>query len=217
MRSMSWMRAFLFIWLTCASMMWSSFAVAQTRILMVGDSLTQGYGLPQGEGFVPQLELWLADKGHDVSLINAGVSGDTTAGGAERIDWLLTPDITHVVVALGGNDVLRGIDPQASLENLRKLLSSIQTRELGIMLVGISAPKNYGQAYQDDFDAIYPMLANEFDTILVSNIMKPIMARTQLGESVFEYIQSDGLHPNPKGVALIVEHIGPSILELIKS
>ena len=125
--------------------MWSSFAVAQTRILMVGDSLTQGYGLPQGEGFVPQLELWLADKGHDVSLINAGVSGDTTAGGAERIDWLLTPDITHVVVALGGNDVLRGIDPQASLENLRKLLSSIQTRELGIMLVGISAPKTMGK------------------------------------------------------------------------
>ena len=111
--------------------MWSSSAVAQTRILMVGDSLTQGYGLPQGEGFVPQLELWLADKGHDVSLINAGVSGDTTAGGAERIDWLLTPDITHVVVALGGNDVLRGIDPQASLENLRKLLSTIKPQGVG--------------------------------------------------------------------------------------
>lgn len=110
-------------------------------IAALGDSLTQGYGLVQEDGFVPQLQAWLAEQGADVTIINAGVSGDTTAGGLSRVDWTLTPDVDALIVALGGNDLLRGIAPEVSRANLQGILSAAAANSVPVLLVGMQAPE----------------------------------------------------------------------------
>jgi acyl-CoA thioesterase I len=186
-----------------------------STLLAFGDSLTQGYGLPEGDGFVPQLETWLKDHGADVKVINGGVSGDTTAGGAGRIAWSLSPDVDAVLVALGGNDMLRGIDPASSRENLDTILSEIQSRHLPVLLVGMTAPGNFGETYKTQFDAIYPELAQQHDVALFDQFMAGLIALGDRQKVIRDYLQSDAIHPNAEGVSLIVAQMGPKILQFL--
>ncbi len=182
-------------------------------IAALGDSLTQGYGLPEQDGFVPQLQRWLQDQGADIRLINAGVSGDTTAGGAARVDWTLTPEVDGMIVALGGNDLLRGIDPTVSRDNLEAILSAAETANVEVLLIGMQAPGNYGADYKQRFDAIYPELAQHFGTHYASSFFAGLTAEGDPA-AARQYMQADGIHPNAAGVALIVETLGPQVLSL---
>jgi len=188
-------------------------AADQVTLLALGDSLTQGYGLPEEQGLVPQLDRWLEAHGVEAELINGGVSGDTTAGGAARVDWSLTSEVGGMIVALGGNDLLRGIAPEVARANLEQILKSAQSEGVEVLLVGMSAPGNYGPDYKAAFDAIYPELAQEYDTLLFRNFFAglneddPAEAR--------RFFQPDGIHPNAQGVERIVEALGPAVSELV--
>ncbi len=180
-------------------------------IAALGDSLTQGYGLPADQGFVPQLEAWLQARGHEVRLINAGVSGDTTAGGLARIGWTLTSDVQALIVTLGGNDLLRGLPPEAARANLAGILDAAGAAGVEVLLVGMEAPLNYGPDYQAAFDAIYPDLAAEYGTLYAESFLAPVVAAPDLRA----VMQADGIHPNADGVALIVEALGPAVEALL--
>ncbi len=184
-------------------------------IAALGDSLTQGYGLVPEQGFVPQLEAWLRENGADVELMNAGVSGDTTAGGLSRIDWTLTSDVDALIVALGGNDLLRGIDPAVSRANLDGILKAATARDLPVLLVGMDAPANYGPEFEAAFDGMYAELAEAYDVALYPNFLGALAGQEDRQAALAELMQPDGIHPNAKGVSLIVEDMGPSVLELI--
>jgi acyl-CoA thioesterase-1 len=187
----------------------TSAAAEDLRIVALGDSLTHGYGLPEAEGFVPQLQRWLRDQGREeVTVVNAGVSGDTTAGGLARLDWALADGADALIVALGGNDLLRGIDPASSRANLQAIMEQAQARDLPVLLSGMQAPGNYGPDFKRDFDAIYPELADSYGAILDPFFLYGVTEDRSLW-------QGDGIHPNADGVAVIVERIGPMVLQLI--
>lgn len=182
----------------------------------LGDSLTQGYGLPAGEGFVPQLEAWLEERGADVALVNAGVSGDTTAGGLSRVDWTLTEEVDAMVVALGGNDLLRGIDPSESRRNLDGILSAADAAGVEVLLVGMEAPGNYGPEYKAAFDGMYGALADKWEVPLAGNFLGALTELPDRQAAMRDYMQDDGIHPNADGVALVVEALGPDVLDLVE-
>jgi acyl-CoA thioesterase-1 len=183
-------------------------AAEQLRIVALGDSLTHGYGLPPEEGFVPQLQAWLEAHGApEVEMINAGVSGDTTAGGLARLDWSLAEGADALIVTLGGNDLLRGIDPEASRANLDAILTEADSRGLPVLLSGMRAPLNYGPDWKEAFDAMYPELAEKHDALYDPFFLEGASEDRALW-------QEDGLHPNALGVARIVERIGPLVLQL---
>lgn len=184
-------------------------------IVALGDSLTAGYGLPEGDGLVPQLQAWLRARGQDVTILNAGVSGDTTAGGLARLDWSLTPETDALIVTLGGNDMLRGLAPSAAKANLDAILKRASAKRLPILLVGLAAPRNYGPDYKAEFDAIYPDLAKAYGTLLDANLFAPLVAKGADPATVAPYFQNDGIHPNKEGVALIVAALGPRVEELL--
>lgn len=184
-------------------------------VAALGDSLTQGFGLTPDDGFVPQLQAWLDGQGADVQMINAGVSGDTTAGGLSRIEWTLTPDVDALIVALGGNDLLRGIDPAASRANLSGILQVADARGLPVLLVGMEAPSNYGAEYKAAFDAIYRELAEEFGALYHENFLGALLDGNDRQTALTELMQSDAVHPNAAGVALIIADIGPQVMELV--
>ncbi|WP_439139605.1 arylesterase [Roseicyclus sp.] len=188
-------------------------------IAALGDSLTQGYGLVQEEGFVPQLQGWLAARGQQVALINAGVSGDTTAGGLSRIGWTLTPDVDALIVALGGNDLLRGLPPEASRANLEGILQAAATAGVPVLLVGMEAPGNYGPEFKAAFDAIYPDLAAQYGALHAESFLGPLTdaAEADPRAALAAYMQADGIHPNAEGVGLIVASLGPLVEQLIVS
>ncbi|MGR3632728.1 MAG: arylesterase [Limimaricola soesokkakensis] len=183
-------------------------------IAALGDSLTAGYGLPQGDGLVPQLQEWLDAEGADVRLINAGVSGDTSAGGLARTDWTLTPEVDAMIVALGGNDYLRGLDPDEMRANIDGILDKAEAAEVETLLVGIKAGPNYGADYAQAFDAAYADLAREHEVPLYPDFFAPLQEGRGVDEARRAYLQPDGLHPNAEGVALIVEALGPEVLAL---
>ncbi|MBM1221224.1 arylesterase [Ponticoccus sp. SC2-23] len=185
-------------------------------IAALGDSLTQGYGLPQQEGFVPQLQGWLDEAGLETELINAGVSGDTTAGGLARVGWTLTEDVDAMIVALGGNDFLRGIDPANSRANLRGILEAAEAAEVEVLIVGLESGPNYGPEFKQAFDSMYPDLAREFGAALVPDFFDGLQAAADGGD-LGAFMQSDGLHPNARGVSVIVEAIGPAVAELARA
>ena len=192
-------------------------AAAQPLVLTaLGDSLTQGYGLPQDEGFVPVLQDWLTERGHDVTVINAGVSGDTTAGGAARIDWTLAEAPDAMIVALGGNDLLRGIDPAASRANLDAILTATGAAGVPVLLAGLPAPGNYGPDFRRDFEAMYVDLAQEHDAILVPDFLGPLGEKATQGLSIADLMQDDRIHPNAEGVRQIVAAIGPEVERLLE-
>ena len=179
------------------------------RVVAIGDSLTQGYGLPEAEGFVPVLEAWLRDRGFKVEVINMGVSGDTTAGGRARLDWALADGADAVIVALGGNDVLRGIDPSESRANLDAMLGELAARRIPTLLSGMLAPLNYGPEFKTAFDSMYPELAEKHGAYL-----HPFFLDGVAGEPTLN--QSDGIHPNAAGVIEMVIRIGPKVAELLE-
>ncbi|MDF2234950.1 arylesterase [Albimonas sp. CAU 1670] len=191
-----------------------SVAAAETTLLALGDSLTHGYGLAQEEGFVPQLEAWLRARGHDVDVINAGVSGDTTRGGLSRLDWSLTPEVDAVIVELGGNDLLRGIDPASSKANLDAILAALDEKGLPALLAGLPAPRNYGEDWRQAFDGMYPELAETHGALLYPNFLAGIGGLDDR-EAARGLMQADGIHPNAEGVKKVVEDIGPMVEELI--
>lgn len=185
------------------------------EVLAFGDSLTQGYGLMPGEGLVPQLQGWLATQGTEVQVVNAGVSGDTTAGGRARIDWSLTPGIDAVIVELGGNDLLRGLPPAAARANLDAILATVTARGLPVLLVGLPAPGNYGPAYKAEFDAIWPALAAKYHALLLPDLLAPIAALPPEERTARGLMQGDNIHPSAAGVKLVVAALGPKVLELL--
>lgn len=187
---------------------------APLTIAALGDSLTEGYGLPPEDGFVPQLQAWLKAHGADVTVMNAGVSGDTTAGGLSRLDWTLTPEVRALIVTLGGNDLLRGIDPASSRGNLDAILKGATGKGLPVLLIGMPAPGNYGPDYKAQFDAIYPDLAKQYGTLYVESFFAPLGGNGDPA-ALAPYLQADGIHPNREGVAKIVEGLGPTVLQLI--
>lgn len=209
---MSFRKAFLIANLV-ASPLWAQ----ETVVVALGDSLTQGYGLPAEDGLVPQLSSWLAQQGAQVRLINAGVSGDTTAGGAARVGWALTDDVDAMIVALGGNDMLRGLDPAEARRNLETILQTAEAAQVDVLLVGMQAPGNFGASYQEAFNAIYPELAAQYETEFLESFFAGL---TQGGPvdpaALAPFMQADGIHPNAKGVARIVEGIGPAVLALTR-
>ena len=181
----------------------------RVKILALGDSLTAGYGLGPGDGFVDILQAHLDEKGFDVELINAGVSGDTTKGGLARLDWALFDQPQRAIVALGGNDMLRGLSPQQSYDNLQAILQKLETENIPVLLAGMLAPANMGADYQTEFDSIYPKLAEEFDVIFYPFFLEGIALEPTLN-------QPDGLHPNKEGVKIMANKITPYIQALIE-
>ncbi|WP_432450585.1 arylesterase [Aliiroseovarius marinus] len=202
------------LFLTCVS---AIPALSQTTtILALGDSLTAGYGLEQGDGFVPQLEDWLTAQGLDVRVQNGGVSGDTSAGGAARLAWSLTEEVDMVLVTLGGNDMLRGISPEETYRNLEKILTELTQRELEVVLIGIPGPGNFGADYRTRFNAIFPRLADAYEVQLYPNFLAPLTEAGSMAAARQLFLQDDGLHPNKAGVLKIVEGLGPVIMARIQ-
>ena len=197
-------------------MLWPTLAMADTKVIVaLGDSLTHGYGLPPDEGFVPQLERWLVAQGEDVRVLNAGVSGDTTAGGRARLDWALAEGADGLIVTLGGNDLLRGIDPANSRANLDAILTEAGTRGVPVLLVAMEAPGNYGPEYKAEFDGMYAELAEIHGALLAQSFLAPLMSGVENPADLARYMQPDGLHPNAEGVALIVDGLGPKVRDLL--
>lgn len=182
------------------------------KILALGDSLTAGYGLGPGDGFTDQLQDRF-DKTYGVGeivIINAGVSGDTTRGGLARLDWALADAPDLVMVALGGNDMLRGLEPAETLSNLSQILETLQQQNKPVLLAGMLAAANLGQDYASEFDSIYPQLAREYDVVFYPFFLDGVALNPDLN-------QPDGLHPNQKGVAIMVEKLWPYIEQLVKT
>ena len=177
-------------------------------IVTLGDSLTSGLGLPLSEAFPAQLQAALKARGRDVTVIDAGVSGDTAAAAALRLDWALPDDADAVIVELGGNDALQGIPPEGTKAALEKIIVSMRARGLPVLLAGQEAPRNMGKDYVEAFSAIFRDLAAHYDVIFYPFFLEGVALNDEL-------MQPDGLHPNAKGFARIVENILPKVEELL--
>jgi acyl-CoA thioesterase I len=184
-------------------------SAAPLRILALGDSITAGYGLPQDQALPVRLEARLKADGFAVEVENAGVSGDTTAGGAARLDWVLADHPQFALVELGANDALRGLDPNEAFANLDRILARLKEAHVKAMLLGMRAPGNWGKTYARAFDAIYPRLAQKYDVPLYPFVLDGVALDPALN-------QGDGLHPNEKGVAFIVQRLAPMVEEMLK-
>lgn len=185
-------------------------AAAPLRLMAFGDSLTHGYGLGPGETFPEQLEAALRAEGFDVTVLNAGNSGDTTAGGLARLDWALADDPDALILELGANDGLRGLDPAATYDNLDAMLTKLKEVGLPVLLTGMLAPPNLGREYGAAFNAVYPRLAEKHDVPLYPFFLDGVAAERALN-------QGDGIHPNAAGVAEIVARITPHVVRLLQS
>jgi len=177
-------------------------------ILDFGDSLTAGYGLAPDQAFPPRLQAALQRRGIETRVVNAGVSGDTTAGGLARLDWALADKPDLVILALGANDALRGIDPAAVRGNLDKMIRRIETTGAKVLLVGMLAPPNWGEEYKTEFDRIFPDLARTYGVPLYPFFLEGVAMKPELN-------QPDGLHPNERGVAVLVDRIAPFVARLV--
>lgn len=185
-------------------------AAESLRILAFGDSLVHGYGLPAGETFPEQLEAALKRRGLAVEVVNAGNSGDTTAAGRARLDWALAEEPDLVLVELGANDSLRGIDPADTRRNLDDILTRLRARSLPVLLAGMRAPRNLGDEYAAEFDSVFPDLADKHGATLYPFFLDGVALDPALN-------QSDGIHPNRDGVAVIVENILPTVEAMVRA
>jgi acyl-CoA thioesterase-1 len=201
-----WLAAALGAWVL---LLGGEAAAAETmRIVALGDSLTAGYGLDAEASFPVKLEAALKARGHDVEVINAGVSGDTSRGGLERLDWAVPDGIDAVIVELGANDALRGIEPDVTRANLEGILEHLVERDIAVLIAGMQAPPNLGEDYAVAFNAIYPDLARRFGVPLYPFFLEGVAAERKLN-------QSDGMHPNEAGVEAIVERMIEPVEALI--
>ena len=178
------------------------------KIVALGDSLTAGLGLPDKDGFVPRLQAALMAKGMAVEVTNAGVSGDTAADGLARLSWSVSEGTDAVVVELGANDMLRGLDPAVTRDRLDAILNQLSKRHIAILLCGMRSAPNLGADYGHAFESIYPDLAAKYSALLYPFFLDGVAGNRSLN-------QSDGLHPNAAGVGVIVEKILPKVQELI--
>jgi acyl-CoA thioesterase-1 len=179
-------------------------AAKPIKMVVLGDSLSAGLGLSGSAAFPVRLQKALKDKGIDVDMINAGVSGDTTSGGRDRLDWSVPEGTEAVILELGANDALRGIDPKVSSAALTDILTRLQARKIAVLLCGMVAPPNYGADYSASFNAIYPDLAKTFSVPLYPFFLEGVAADAKLN-------QADGLHPTAEGVDTIVRNILPTV------
>src|SRR6266404_1426024 len=179
------------------------------RIVALGDSLTAGFGLPANAAFPVRLEKALAAKGLAVEISNAGVSGDTMSGGLARLDWSVPEGTDAVILELGANDMLRGIDPQLTRHALEEIVRHLTQRHVAVLLAGMRAAANFDSKYRRDFDAIYPELAVRYDLLLYPFFLDGIAGEGALN-------QGDGLHPSAAGVDAIVVRILPTVEELVR-
>jgi acyl-CoA thioesterase-1 len=178
-------------------------------ILGFGDSLTAGYGMTAAQAFPARLEAWLHERGIAARVVNAGVSGDTTAGGLARLDWALADKPDLVILALGANDALRGVEPSAVRDNLDKMIGKIEASGAKVLLLGMLAPPNWGDEYKREFDGIFPELARIHHLPLYPFFLEGVAMKPELN-------QPDGLHPNERGVAVLVDRIAPLVADLIR-
>jgi acyl-CoA thioesterase-1 len=184
-------------------------AVAREPVIVAfGNSLTAGLGLPENDAFPAQLEKALRARGQEVKVVNAGVSGDTAAAGLARLDWAMPDDASAVIIELGANDALQGLDPAATKATLEKIITDLKARGLSILLAGMEAPRNLGKDYVDRFRAIYEDLAKRYDLVFYPFFLDGVVLDDK-------YMQNDGLHPNAEGVARIVDGILPKVEELL--
>ena len=179
------------------------------RIAVLGDSLTAGYGLAAADAFPVQLEAALRQRGHRVLVQNAGVSGDTSAGGLARLDWTLTERPALVIVELGGNDALRGLDPASTSANIAAILGRLKQAGVKSLLTGMRAPRNFGRDYYTKFDRLYPDLAQTHEVPFYPFFLEGVAGRPELN-------QPDGIHPTAAGVAIIVAKILPLVEASLK-
>jgi acyl-CoA thioesterase-1 len=205
-------QAFVMLWLAqpaAAGPTGAEGAAAPIALVVLGDSLAAGYGLPPDASFPAQLETALKARGFNVRVANAGVSGDMTADGLARLDWSVPEDADGVIVELGANDALRGVPVERTRKNLSAILTRLRQRRLPALLAGMRAPGNWGPEYSRNFAALFPALAQEHGAILYSFFLDGVAFQPELN-------QADGLHPTREGVAVIVERIKPSVEKLIK-
>jgi acyl-CoA thioesterase I len=208
---------FVHILVLIMALMTSETAFAQTpapmptkpiKMVVLGDSLSAGFGLPAAAAFPARLKKSLESKGIKVDMINAGVSGDTTSGGRDRLDWSVPEGTQAVVLELGANDALRGTDPAVTRAALTDILTRLKERKIAVLLCGMVAPPNYGSDYAARFNAIYPELAKSFGVPLYPFFLEGVAADPKLN-------QPDGLHPTAEGVEMIVKNILPSVEALL--
>jgi acyl-CoA thioesterase-1 len=178
------------------------------RIVVLGDSLSAGFGLAAQDALPAKLERALKAKGLPVEITNAGVSGDTAAGGLARLDWSVPDGTDAVILELGANDALRGADPKATRTSLEAIIKKLEARKIAILLAGMLAPRNLGPDYAKAFDAIYPELAAQYGLILYPFILDGIAGDAALN-------QADGIHPTAAGVDIIVGRMLPKVEEFV--
>ena len=178
------------------------------RILALGTSLTQGYGLPPGTEFTVQLQAALKRGGINAQVINAGVSGDTSAGGLARLDWSLADKPDVAIIELGSNDMLRGLPPAQTEKNLRAILTRLKAAKVKVLLTGMKAQRNLGAEYVKSFDGIYPRLAKDFGVLFYPFMLDGVALQPKLN-------QADGIHPNPEGVKVMVARMLPLVKKLV--
>ncbi len=183
-------------------------AAKPIKIVAFGDSLTAGFGVAPADAFPAQLERTLKARGHMVELINSGVSGDTAADGLDRFDWAIPDDAQAVILELGANDGLRGVDPKRTRATLDAILTQLKARKLPVLLTGMKALHNWGDAYAAEFDAMFADLAKAHGALLYPFFLDGVVLDPKLN-------QPDGLHPNAQGVAVIVDRIAPHVEQLL--
>ncbi|WP_198662811.1 arylesterase [Cohaesibacter intestini] len=184
-------------------------AAEPMRILAFGDSLSAGYQLPAGKGFTDQLQKSLTEQGLNVEVINAAVSGDTSANGLSRLDWSTPDGIDLVVLELGANDALQGLPVDKTKANLAAMIEKFRAKGAKVALMGMKAPPNMGQTYVSAFDAIYPALAEEMNVPLLPFFLEGVAGDPSLN-------LADGIHPNPQGIEIIVSNVAPFLLDIVK-
>ena len=178
------------------------------KIVALGSSLTQGYGLPPGAEFTTQLQSALKASGIDAEVENAGVSGDTSSGGLSRLDWSLADHPEAAIVELGSNDMLRGIPPEVTEKNLRAILETLQKDHIAVLLTGMQAQRNLGTDYVQAFDGIYPRLAKDYNVVFYPFFLDGVALNPKLN-------QADGMHPNPEGEKIIVARMLPYVKKML--
>jgi acyl-CoA thioesterase I len=183
-------------------------AARPIRIMALGTSLTQGYGLPPGTEIPVQLQAALKAAGINATVVNAGVSGDTSADGLSRLDWALADKPDAAIIELGSNDMLRGLPPGNTEKNLRGILTRLKAAKIPVLLCGMGAQRNLGPEYVKQFDGIYPRLAKEYGVLFYPFVLEGVAMKRELN-------QADGIHPNPAGVKVIVAKMLPLVKQLV--
>ena len=201
--------ALAFLWLATFGMVHPALA-SPMKIVAFGDSLMAGYQLGPKQGFVPRLQAALNEKGYEVEVVNAAVSGDTTTGGKARLDWSIPDDADLVLLELGANDMLRGLPPATTRANIDSMLARLNERAIPVMLIGMRAAPQLGPDYVRDFESIFPDLAQKYGVPLVPFFLEGVAANRQ-------FLLADGMHPNPEGVEVLVKNVLPEVILIVEN